>query len=168
MAKQKYLSLVKSSAEKIEKETGISWKALIAISALETGWGRFVCKDSKNLFNIKGKGPAGSVTVKTREWYTPSKWESLRKQGIPFELTGRESTNRTKTLEGFVHDHFRAYNSYDESFADFVRLISEAPRYKKSYEARRDPKEFVRLLHAAGYATDPKYSDKLISIINNL
>jgi flagellar protein FlgJ len=171
LGKSEFLAFAVPSAKKVEAETGLSWKALIAVSALETGWGRFICKeagkDSRNLFNIKGRGPAGSVSVYTREWYTPQKWDSLRKQGRHFELTGRESRNKNgKITEGLLYDDFRAYNTYEESFQDFVRLVST--RYPSAWANRTNPFLFVRGLAQGGYATDPDYVNKLSSIIRSL
>ncbi|MDK2930992.1 MAG: peptidoglycan hydrolase FlgJ [Bacillota bacterium] len=171
MGKREFLAFAGPAARKVEEKTGLSWKALIAVSALETGWGRFVCKedgkDSRNLFNIKGKGPAGSVSVYTREWYTQQKWDDLKKKGVRFELTGRESRNsRGKIIEGLLYDDFRAYNTYEESFDDFVRLVQT--RYPQAWVVRHDPLLFVQKLAQGGYATDPAYADKLSAIIRNL
>ncbi len=171
MGKTEFLAFAAPPAKEVEKKTGLSWKVLIAVAALETGWGRFVCtengKDSKNLFNIKGKGPNGSVTVETREWYTPQKWDELKKQGKRVRLTGRESKNKNgKILEGFVGDAFRAYNTYEESFSDFVRLVSSS--YPAAWGARQNPVAFVQRLASGGYATDPDYANKLTKIIQSL
>ena len=59
---------------------------------------------------------------------------------------------------------FRAYNSYAESFADYARLISTADRYSDVVTAPT-AEEAARRIQSAGYATDPSYADKLISIM---
>ena len=40
----------------------------VAQAILETGWGKHTIGAAKNLFGIKGKGPAGSVRAPTREF----------------------------------------------------------------------------------------------------
>ena len=64
---------------------------------------------------------------------------------------------------------FRAYGSFAESIMDHNKLLGEASRYKRVREAQ-DSREACIAVHECGYATDPKYSNKLISIIeaNNL
>ncbi len=74
--------------------------------------------------------------------------------------------------EGVYHDDdelqecFRKYNDPSESFKDHSIFLTGRSRYSKLFEF--DPKDYRSWaygLKAAGYATDPKYPDKLISII---
>jgi len=88
-----------------------------------------------NYFGIKGKGQE----LKTRE-----------------RISGEEVE---------VKSHFRVYESKEESFADYGRLLSTAPRYAAALQAE-SPEEFARKLQAAGYATDPKYAEKLIALMH--
>jgi len=59
---------------------------------------------------------------------------------------------------------FRAYDSYEESFADYARLISQNKRYQHVLTAD-NAHEAARQIQKAGYATDPKYASKLINIM---
>lgn len=137
--------MVIPAAKKITERFKIPWQVIVAQAVLETGWGRYISKDrktnrdSKNLFNIKGKGPAGSVEVLTTEYYG----------GRPRKVV----------------DRFRAYNTYEESFEDHAALLTQNKRYAPCMEVVDDPEEFARRLQACGYATDPKYAAKLISIM---
>lgn len=124
---------------------GLDPKILVAQAALETGWGQAVAKDShgvssNNLFNIKAKGNAStdSVDVKTTEYLadTPIKTRAS----------------------------FKKYSSIEHSFKDYVSLIKENSRYEQALANARDPQRFVKEMHEAGYATDPKYADKILSI----
>jgi cell wall-associated NlpC family hydrolase len=47
---------------------------------------------------------------------------------------------------------FRAYNSPDEAFQDFVNLVSKQPNYAQAWANRTNPDAFVRGLQAGGYA----------------
>jgi len=63
-----------------------------------------------------------------------------------------------------IRQPFRAYDSYAESFADYVRLISGNSRYS-AVAAAGSAEEAARRIQEAGYATDPAYASKLISIM---
>ncbi|HET6787627.1 MAG TPA: glucosaminidase domain-containing protein, partial [Aquabacterium sp.] len=61
---------------------------------------------------------------------------------------------------------FRAYASYEESFKDHARLLSQSPRYSQTMAQADSVQGFARGLQKAGYATDPAYADKLTKVIN--
>ncbi len=144
MSNSDFIESVLSAAVQIQKNHSLSAPAITAQACLETGYGKYVCTDintgqySYNLFNIKGKGPAGSVLVNTTEFY-----------------------NGVKTN---IQDYFRAYNNFEESFEDLVKVMSN-DRYAPCRKAASNPDEYARQLQKCGYATDPEYSDKLINIM---
>ncbi|MCW8407758.1 flagellar assembly peptidoglycan hydrolase FlgJ [Legionella sp. PATHC035] len=124
---------------------GLDPKILMAQAALETGWGKFVTKDangasSNNLFNIKSGNSKefDSVNVTTTEYIadTPIK----------------------------INASFRKYPSVEQSFNDYISLIKGNDRYQNALASAANPELFVNELHKAGYATDPDYSTKILSI----
>ncbi len=134
----------------IQRRMGLSAKFMIAQAALETGWGARIVTDdesgacSNNLFNIKaGKSWLGAVA---RCW-THEFIDGERQQ---------------------VQAEFRAYAFPKESFEDYARLVSLNPRYAQAWAVRADLPAFARALQAAGYATDPQYAEKILSIAGNL
>ena len=140
---EKLWPLAQTAAEKL----GTRPEVLVAQSALETGWGKFISKDangqtSNNLFNIKaGKDWEGKrVSIETVEF-----------------RNGRAVKEQAD---------FRAYDSLEDSLADYVSFLQTSPRYEKALEHAENPEVFIQLLHKAGYATDPNYSDKVTNIIN--
>lgn len=145
MEPREFVRFLYAAAKAIETETGISAAAMIAQAALETGWLRAPVKDrydgrpAYNLFNLKGQGPAGSVRAFDTEHYRG----------------GRQT----------VEHCFRAYRSYEESLKDYANLILTLPRYRRAAEVRHDALAFLRELAAAGYANDPRYVQKLESIL---
>lgn len=126
------------------KNTFIPASLIIAQAALESAWGTSgLTKKGNNLFGIKGKGPAGSCTMPTTEYVN----------GKPIKVDAA----------------FRAYNNWGESIADHTKLILggvswDRNKYKKviGVDGRMAAKEIQK----AGYATDPKYADKLIAIMD--
>jgi flagellar protein FlgJ len=135
------------AARKAEAQTGIPAPFMVAQAAHETGWGKKAIRmadgsASFNLFGIKAtpdwKGPVARIT--TTEFV----------DGQPKKLT----------------QAFRAYSSYEESFADYARLMKTSPRYREVVARADDAKQFAQGLQRAGYATDPAYADKLGRVIN--
>jgi flagellar protein FlgJ len=132
-------------AEQAAKELGVEPKVLLAQAALETGWGRSLIKNSNgsnsfNLFNIKSdKAWRGKqVQVPTLEF----------EQGIAKK----------------VNAGFRSYASFQESFRDYVDFIKSNPRYSDALKQVGNGERYLHELQRAGYATDPNYADKVISI----
>jgi flagellar rod assembly protein/muramidase FlgJ len=145
LAPEEFVALLKPYAKSIQNRTGIHWAVIIAQAALETGWLRSLIVDlytgrpSYNLFNIKGKGPAGSVQAFDTEY-----------------VKGRARR---------IIDEFRAYHNYEESLEDYVSLLTESNRYKPALAVGGDPEAFARKLQELGYAQDPRYAEKLIMIM---
>jgi flagellar protein FlgJ len=135
-----------ASADEASRATGIPADFMLGQAALESGWGKkeiFAADGSKsyNLFGIKAtKGWTGKVAeVATTEY-----------------VNGKAQRKMEK---------FRAYNSYDESFQDYARLISTNPRYRNVMANSQDAASFAQGLQRAGYATDPNYAAKLTNVI---
>lgn len=123
--------------------TGIFPSVKLAQAALESGWGKSVA--GNNLFGIKAAGShtpywnGDYVTSRTSEW-TGSGYEG--------------QTSR-----------FRKYATVGDSVKDHTYFLQQYSRYAKVFKAST-PEEQAKALQEAGYATDPNYSGKLISIIN--
>lgn len=137
----------RDAAQQVSRETGIPASFMIGQAAHETGWGRSEIRptdggNSFNLFGIKA-GPSwkGKVAEVTTTEYV---------DGAPRKVTAK----------------FRAYDSYAESFRDYARLISQSPRFSQVMEKLHSPQAFAQGLQQAGYATDPRYADKLSRVIN--
>jgi len=61
---------------------------------------------------------------------------------------------------------FRKYNNAKYSFRDHSLFLTERKRYSKLFKLKKeDYKGWAKGLRAAGYATDKKYPQKLISLI---
>ncbi len=65
-----------------------------------------------------------------------------------------------------LQECFRKYKDPMYSFRDHSLFLYERPRYAFLFDYKRDDyKAWAKGLRKAGYATDPKYPDKLISLI---
>ena len=147
---QRFVEQVWPHAERVAAQLGVEPGVLVAQAALETGWGRHVMRDgngasSHNLFGIKAdeRWPGASVNVATLE----NEGGVVRRVRAPF----------------------RAYESLAASFDDYARFVTGENRYRQTLEATRaaggDAETYIRSLHAAGYATDPDYPDKVLDVM---
>jgi flagellar protein FlgJ len=131
-------------AKKAGELLGLDPRVLLAQAALETGWGQFIMKDSQglssnNLFNIKaGLRDRDSVQCHTTEY--------LADRAIK------------------INASFKKYPSIATSFNDYVSLIQGNHRYEQALANTTNPKRYIDELHRAGYATDPLYASKILSI----
>ncbi len=134
----------KRSAERL----GTSPNAILAIAALETGWGRNMLTDQEgqstnNYFGIKASSSDTHFSENITTEYL---------SGGPQKIQAR----------------FKAYDSAAESIDGFADFIIENPRYAKAIEHAGDPERFLTELQKAGYATDPLYAEKAISILHQI
>ncbi|ANS43527.1 flagellar assembly peptidoglycan hydrolase FlgJ [Serratia inhibens] len=130
------------------EQSGIPHQLIVAQAALESGWGQREIptadgSPSYNLFGIKAGGSwDGPVTeITTTEF----------EQGAAKKIKAR----------------FRVYGSYVEAIADYVKLLTNNPRYA-DVAAARSPEQAAHALQQAGYATDPQYANKLVSVIQQM
>ena len=135
------------SADRVAKATGLPAGFMLGQAGHETGWGKHEIKQkdgtpSFNLFGIKA-GP--KWTGKVAEVTTTEYVDGVAKKTVA---------------------KFRAYDSYDASFRDYARLITETPRYAQAKKQTSSPLAFASGLQRAGYATDPEYANKLSRAIN--
>lgn len=144
---EEFLETMRPHAEKAAAELNVSTDVLLAQAALETGWGKHLIHDTEglntfNVFNIKATGWEGkNVVVNTLE----------NRQGIPQKERAA----------------FRQYDGYAQSFADYVSLIKNNPRYKNALAVASDSERYADALQKAGYATDPDYAQKIKRLINS-
>ncbi|HRN99759.1 MAG TPA: glucosaminidase domain-containing protein, partial [Flavobacterium sp.] len=65
-----------------------------------------------------------------------------------------------------ANECFRKYEQAGESYRDHSLFLTTRSRYASLFNLPKDDyKQWAKGLKAAGYATDPKYPEKLISII---
>jgi len=128
------------------EKLGVNPRAIVAQAALETGWGSRQIRDDagvsgNNLFGIKAdRGWTGErVTVSTLEY----------EGGLPKPQRAQ----------------FRAYPDLATGFEDYVRFLQGNPRYSDALRAGGSAGDYAERLQSAGYATDPRYAEKIRSII---
>ena len=139
----KFIEEAGQAARSSQESTGVPASVTVAQAILESNWGKSSIGSANNYFGIKahGKpGPAGVVNANTGEY-----------------VNGAYVT---------MNEPFRAYNSMAESFIDHGKFFVENSRYAPAFKVKDDPKAFARAVQQAGYATDPGYASKLISLMD--
>ncbi|CAH0540882.1 flagellar assembly peptidoglycan hydrolase FlgJ [Vibrio marisflavi] len=141
---ESFISSMRPYADQAAKALGVDSSLLLAQAALETGWGQKVVKNSlgssNNLFNIKAD----------RSW-----------QGNKVSTQTLEYQDGMPVVEQAA---FRSYDSYQDSFNDYVQFLNSNPRYANTLASQSNSEGFIRGIHQAGYATDPQYSEKILRI----
>ncbi len=143
---EEYIEAMRPFAEKAARELGVPTAVLIAQSALETGWGRKIMhtadgNSSHNLFGIKAD----------------ARWS-----GNSIRVASLEYRDGVASKE---YSDFRVYDSYEESFKDYVKFIKSNDRYQSALQQTGNGIDYIHALQQAGYATDPEYADKVSSIM---
>ncbi len=145
---QHFLKPLYPHAQRSAERLGTSPEAVLAIAALETGWGKSVIENqlgvnSHNLFGIKA-------------------------------APGEENYAKTTTTEHFdgqwvkTQAKFRVFDNTADAVDGFANFVLENPRYANALKHASNPEQFLRELHTAGYATDPNYADKAIAVMRQI
>lgn len=135
-----FIAKIKDGAIESQRKYGVLASLTIAQAILESGWGK--ASIGNNIFGIKvGSNWKGKTQTRNTSEYVDGKY---------IDITAV----------------FRDYDSIADSIADHALLFVNAGRYKNLIGCT-DYKQACRMVQADGYATDPKYADKLISIIES-
>lgn len=131
------------AAQKTQQETGIPVSVTLAQAALESGWGQSeLTQKAYNFFGVKA----------TDNWDGGVYW------GVTKEY--RNGQYETEVAA------FRKYDNPADSFLDRAKLLQNE-RYADAMKYANDPLRMVEELEASGYATDPKYGEKLGNIMSS-
>ncbi|PJI49547.1 MAG: flagellar assembly peptidoglycan hydrolase FlgJ [Pseudomonas sp.] len=144
-----FVSTLLPMAQKAAERIGVDARYLVAQAALETGWGKSIIRDqdgssSHNLFGIK----------------TGSRWGGDSAQALTSEY---ENGKKVKEVAAF-----RSYDSFEQSFNDYVSFLQNNDRYSDALDSTRRPEQFMKELQQAGYATDPNYARKVSQIARQM
>ncbi len=126
---------------------GVPAEAIVAQSALETGWGRHVMQR-----------PDGSPAWAMFGIKAGSDWDGDTVSVTTLEIIDGEAVRERA--------RFRAYASPAEAARDYVQFLTSRPRYAEALQAGSDASAFARGLQRAGYATDPDYAAKITRIFD--
>jgi flagellar rod assembly protein/muramidase FlgJ len=141
MKPTEFIARLTTAAVASAKIMGVPASITIAQAALESAWGESaLTKTGNNLFGIKANSlwRGQTLTMSTKEF--------LKGQWV------------------VVPALWRKYPSWQASIDDHAMFLKRNPRYRACFECTT-AQAFAEALAKAGYATDPRYSDKVISLI---
>jgi type VI secretion system secreted protein VgrG len=128
-----------ADAKSIKAKYRIPVSIVMAQAALESGWGLHVKGNA--YFGVKAHNTSGQTTsFKTTEF-----------------VNGKNVS---------IADSFRSYATFKEAAEDYGKFLTSNIRYKAAFLHANDPYKFAEHLQIAGYATDPRYADKLKAVIS--
>ncbi|MCJ1888439.1 flagellar assembly peptidoglycan hydrolase FlgJ [Pseudomonas sp. LA21] len=136
-------------AQKAAQRIGVDARYLVAQAALETGWGKSIIRDqdgssSHNLFGIK----------------SGSSWDGDSARAVTSEYVNGKKVKEVAA--------FRSYDSFEQSFNDYVSFLQNNDRYSDALDSTGRPEQFMKELQRAGYATDPNYARKVAQIAKQM
>lgn len=141
MTNEEFMESIGKAAVAEYKRFRILPSLTVAQAILESNWGRsMLSQKAHNYFGMK----AGS------DW-----------KGATYSAKTQEQTQAGKPFT--INADFRAYGSMEEGIRGYYVFL-RYPRYQ-NLKGVTDYCEACRLIKADGWATDIKYTDKLISLI---
>ncbi|MDU0355735.1 flagellar assembly peptidoglycan hydrolase FlgJ [Paraglaciecola aquimarina] len=145
---QAFVEQLYPAAQQAAEKLGLDPKAMLAQAAVETGWGQYMIhttdgENSHNLFGIKAD----------------RSWQGDR--AVVDTLEVEKGVAKTQKAP------FRAYQSFDDSMHDYVNFVQQNPRYQQAIKQSHQSQEYFEELQKAGYATDPDYAKKVMSVLES-
>jgi flagellum-specific peptidoglycan hydrolase FlgJ len=143
MKPSEFIDELLPSAMASQLQTGIPASFVIAEGALESAWGKSrLATEGMNLFGVKANHAwrGKTITMNTRE-HINGEWK-------------------------IVPAVWRKYENWLGCLKDHAEFFLVNPRYKPALDVAHDAIAFTKAVAAAGYATDPEYANKTITIIN--
>lgn len=136
-----FIMAIAPAARESMLKTRIPASFVIAQAALESGWGSHA--PGMNLFGVKADKSwhGATITLPTRE-FIKGKWV-------------------------VVSAIWRKYNDWLECIDDHAQFFLTNHRYQYAFIGLLTGEQFAKSIAAAGYATDPKYADKLIAVMRS-
>lgn len=146
---QDFVNRMLPHALQAAQSSGVPPQLMLGQAALESGWGKreIHLADGSNSYNLFGIKAGANWHGKTTDVVT------------------------TEYQQGVAHkqiEKFRAYASYQDAFHDYAHLLSNNPRYAPVMQQAGDALGMAQALQKSGYATDPKYAEKLAQVMGKM
>ena len=169
-SEDEYLNQIIEPVRRCCKRYGYLPSVLIAQSCLENGYGIPSYWDNPQIEALMTYNNMVGIKVELLS----DSWTNCGLSVWP----GERLRKKTPEVYGGVHvvidDDFRKYDSIEQSFADFLCFMTwgsnygkgGTPKYGQKVLTIKNPRQLIETVRALGYATDPKYPDKAMDIVN--
>lgn len=144
-----FVDKLAGAAQAASAATGIPARFIVGQAALESGWGKR---------EIRGRD--GSTSYNVFGIKATKNWTGRTVSAVTTEYVGGQPRR--------VVAQFRAYDSYQHAMTDYATMLKNNPRYANVVTGSTTPESFANGMQRAGYATDPHYAKKLISILRQI
>ena len=137
-----FIALIGPAAQASAKVTGVPASFTVAQAALESGWVEsLLARQGKNPFGVKADPSwRGEVLTFTTREFLRGAWVT-------------------------VPAYWRKYADWQACIDDHAAFLRQNRRYARCFACTAGA-AFARAVALAGYATDPEYGDKIVSIID--
>lgn len=164
-----YIMQIAPAVQKACKKYGYLPSILIGQSCLENGFGIVSYWDNPEIEKLmKANNMVGIKNeLLNNSWDEYSVWDHISSvtKKTPEEYGGKMVT---------ITDKFRAYDTIERSFCDFLLFLTYAsnygrggtPKYGKSVLSIKDPETLIKRVSALGYATGSTYPTSVMRIVN--
>lgn len=144
LSREEFIKTLAPHAKELQTGYGILPSIILGQACLESNFGESqLASEYKNLFGIKAYGDTKKIKLDTQE-YVNEQWITIKGE-------------------------FKVYDSWEESMDDhtmlFVNGVNWDPQKYEKVLTATSYQEAAQALQSAGYATDPTYADKIISVI---
>lgn len=139
-----FIAAIAPAARALSAKSKIPASFTVGQAALESGWNTSKpALNAMNLFNIKADAAWGNR---------------------PIYQMASEEVVKGKTI--VLPAKWRMYHNWQESIEDHAAFLIANPRYAACFR-EKDGEGWARAVFAAGYATDPDYTAKLIGTMRS-
>ncbi len=166
-SEEEYIKRIAPAVQAACKKYGYLPSVLIAQSCLENGYGIPSYWDNTEIAGlIRYNNMVGlKASLLNSSWSDKTVWtgRTVTKQ-TPEEYNGKRV---------IITDTFRAYDSIEQCFEDFLLFLTYAsnygyggaPKYGPEVLAIKSPRKLITAVASRGYATDSAYPDSVMRII---
>lgn len=143
--------------------SGIDPLAILTQAAHESAWAKYAF--GNNFFGIK----AGKNWTGEKQLLRTTEYVSEPNAVFP-EVISKEKilVNGIPKWKYVIRDYFRKYPTAADGFIDHSLFLARNKRYRKALENKGNPEVYLTEIAKAGYATDPNYSKKLLTLYHEI
>lgn len=154
-----FIEKYKQAALDASAQNGINYLIILTQAAHESAFGKYAF--GNNFFGIKhGKNWKGK-----KQLLRTTEYSINPNLTFPEIISKTLVTKKGKQLwEYKIRDYFRAYDTPAEGFLDHGNFLISNKRYATALTFKDNPEKFFLEVAKAGYATDPRYAEKLIEV----
>lgn len=161
------LASIAKAAVNLEKVMGVPAELCTAQCILESNW--LAKAPGNNPFGIKAAAGKPSVSVLTREMFTPQQLKKAQAQGKKIQSVGPLVNGLHKVM---MYDDFAAFDTLDDAFLAYGRLLVKGKYFAARFARYQKHKNVEQLLNdmqgadgLPAYATDKNYVPTVLKLI---